>query len=386
MRRHPPYRALTGCSYYLLYGDNIKPFPQGFRMLAGDMRQRNFTLPVPDPEKPWSGEDATQKALAQKALGFNCLHYDVNPPEATLYRHFLPDKSFLDENCSDGLRLEVMFPSCWNGVDLDSDNHKDHMAYPDQTITGTCPEGFETRVPSLMYETIWATNNFKGVDGEFVLSYGDPTGYGYHGDFMSGWNVQTLTNAIRDCTSDSGKVEDCPHFTLQDESAMLECKFDVPEVLADENCAGPADGLCGNVPIQYGPEYASTQAAQTSPPAISTTSHASTPLVPTLSYSTGRESFASDAYGGGVTVAKIASKATDAPSVTPAPGANDDEDGEIIGTTTFTSAGAVYEVAIEEEIVYVTATGGSYATPAAKHKRHMHHGHHANRREHGLLA
>lgn len=348
-------------------------------MLAGDMRQRNFTLPVPDPEKPWSGEDATQKALAQKALGFNCLHYDVNPPEATLYRHFLPDKTFLDENCSDGLRLEVMFPSCWNGVDIDSDNHRDHMAYPDQTITGTCPEGFDTRLPSLMYETIWATNSFKGVDGEFVLSYGDPTGYGYHGDFMSGWDMTVLTNAIRDCTSDTGKVEDCQHFTLQEESDMLQCKFDVPEVLADENCAGPTDGLCGNVPIQYGPEYASAQSAQTSPPAISTTTHASTPLVPTLSYSTGRESFASDAYGGGVTVAKIA-------SVTPAPVANDDEDGEIIGTTTFTSAGAVYEVAIEEEIVYVTATGGSYATPAAKLKRHMHHGHHANRREHGLLA
>ncbi|KAL1632592.1 hypothetical protein SLS56_003491 [Neofusicoccum ribis] len=378
-------------AYYLLYGDNVQAFPKNFRMLAGDMRQRNFTLAVPDPEKPWTGEDATQKALEQKALGFNCLHYNVNPPEATLYRHFLPDKSFLDENCSDGLRLEVMFPSCWNGKDLDSDDHKSHMAYPDQTITGTCPEGFETRLISLMYETIWATNDFIGVDGEFVLSYGDPTGYGYHGDFMSGWDVDFLQSAVETCTNESGKVEDCALFNLQEEADMLDCKFDVPEVLADENCAGPTDGLCGNVPIQYGPEYASTQAAETSPPAISTTSHSSTPLVPTLSYSTGRESFASDQYGGGVTVNKVAGAATGTPSTialattTPAPTYPEtDEDGEIIATTTYTSNGAVYEVAIEEEIVYVTV-GGATPSPVAKHKRHMHHGHH-NRREHGLLA
>ncbi|KAH7054240.1 WSC domain-containing protein [Macrophomina phaseolina] len=378
-------------AYYLLYGENVKAFPKGFRMLAGDVRQRNFTLPVPDPDKPWSGDDATQKALEQKAVGFNCLHYDVNPPEATLYRHFLPDKAFLDENCSSGLRLEMMFPSCWNGKDLDSDDHKSHMAYPDQTITGTCPEGFETRLISLMYETIWATNDFIGVDGEFVLSYGDPTGYGYHGDFMSGWDEDFLQQAVDTCTNESGRVEDCPLFTLQDESDMLDCKFPVPEVLEEENCAGPTDGLCGNVPIQYGPGYASTHAAQTSPPPISTTTHASTPLVPTLSYSTGRESFASDQYGGGVTVNKIAGAGTATPSTiafpatTPAPSyPNGDEDGEIISTTTYTSNGAVYEVAIEEEIIYVTATGAA-PTPAAKHKRHMHHGHH-NRREHGLLA
>lgn len=367
----------------------MKAFPKNFRMLAGDMRQRNFTLPVPDPEKPWTGDDATQSALAQKALGFNCLHYDVNPPEATLYRHFLPDKSFLDENCSSGLRLEVMFPSCWNGKDLDSDDHRSHMAYPDQTITGTCPEGFDTRLISLMYETIWATNDFIGVDGEFVLSHGDPTGYGYHGDFMSGWDVDFLQSAVETCTSETGLVSDCPLFTTQSEATQQQCEFPIPDALKNEDCEGPTDGLCGNVPIQYGPEYASAQAAETSPPAISSSTHASTPLVPTLSYSTGRETFASDKYGGGVTVNKIAGQATEAAStialsqITAAPTA--DQDGEIIATSTYTSNGAVYEVAIEEEIVYVTATGAA-PTAAAKAKRHMHHGHHNNRREHGLLA
>jgi len=30
------------------------------------------------------------------------------------------------------MRLEVMFPSCWNGKDTDSANHNDHLAYPQE--------------------------------------------------------------------------------------------------------------------------------------------------------------------------------------------------------------------------------------------------------------
>lgn len=145
-------------------------------MIAGDKRLRNFTWPVPDPPKSsWSGDEASQAALRQKALGFNCLNYEA-AAEASLYRHFLPDKDYLDANCLDGLRLELMFPACWNGVDLDSSDHRSHVAYPTAVMGGTCPEGFETQLPSLFFETIWNTYAFAGEDGQFVLSNGDPTG------------------------------------------------------------------------------------------------------------------------------------------------------------------------------------------------------------------
>lgn len=169
-------------AYYLLYTDssdssgNITAFPKGFQMIAGDKRLRNFTWPVPDPPKSdWSGDQESQFALQQKALGFNCLNYAATA-EASLYRHFLPDKTYLDANCLDGIRLELMFPSCWNGKDLDSDDHRSHVAYPSQVMTGTCPEGYETKLVSLFFETIWNTYAFAGVDGEFMLSTGDPTG------------------------------------------------------------------------------------------------------------------------------------------------------------------------------------------------------------------
>jgi len=146
-------------------------------MISGDKTLRNFSYPVPDPPKSsWAGTDlGTQSALAQHALGFNCLNYGA-APEGSLYRHFLPEKSFLDSQCTDGIRLELMFPSCWNGKDLDSPNHRDHVAFPDQVMTGVCPEGFPVKIPSLFYETIWNTYAFNGVDGQFVLSNGDPTG------------------------------------------------------------------------------------------------------------------------------------------------------------------------------------------------------------------
>ncbi len=145
-------------------------------MIAGDTRLRNFSLPVPDPPKSeWSGEQVSQAALAQKALGFNCLNYAI-APEGSLYRHFLPDKSYLDAHCTDGVRMELMFPSCWNGNELDSADHKSHVAYPSLVNAGTCPKGYETQLVSLFFETIWNTYAYKGRDGQFVLANGDPTG------------------------------------------------------------------------------------------------------------------------------------------------------------------------------------------------------------------
>lgn len=41
----------------------------------------------------------------------------------------------------DRLRFDLFFPSCWNGVDLDSADHKSHMAYPETLGNLTrCPD------------------------------------------------------------------------------------------------------------------------------------------------------------------------------------------------------------------------------------------------------
>ena len=148
-------------------------------MIAGDTNQRNFTYPVPDiPKSDWTGVYETQAFLRQAALGFNCLNYAPGvTPEGSLYRHFLPDKAYMDANCLDGVRFELMFPSCWNrSAGNAPPDKKSHVAYPSEVMTGNCPEGFPERLPSLFYETIWNTYAYVGVAGQFVIANGDPTG------------------------------------------------------------------------------------------------------------------------------------------------------------------------------------------------------------------
>ncbi len=153
----------------------IEAFPAGFQMISGNNYNRNTSLPNPDPNPlgPWT--DESQHQLAERALGFNCLNYAKDTDEPSLMRHSLPEKSYLDANCADGIRLELMFPSCWDGQN-DSDNHKSHVAFPDGVMTGKCPQGYDRRLVSLFYETIIATDAYKGKDGQFVIANGDPTG------------------------------------------------------------------------------------------------------------------------------------------------------------------------------------------------------------------
>lgn len=151
-------------------------------MIAGDSLRRNYSealgdVSKPDPEKSiWAKLGQTsQPDLQQRAIGFNCLNY-AKAPEGSLSRHFLPDKAYLDANCADGVRFEQMFPSCWNGVDVDSPDHRSHVAYPDLVMTGNCPKSHPKRLISLFYEIIWNTAAFKGRNGRFVISNGDIQG------------------------------------------------------------------------------------------------------------------------------------------------------------------------------------------------------------------
>ncbi|ERS95148.1 WSC domain-containing protein [Sporothrix schenckii 1099-18] len=242
-------------AYYLLNSgngnNNITAFPKDFRMIAGDNERRAFTagnVEMADPPKSnWAALNQTsQDKLAQRALGFNCLDYSTSP-EASLYRHFFPDKKFLDTNCPDGIRFELMFPSCWNGKDVDSANHRSHVAYPDLVMAGDCPDDFPVRLPSLFYETIWNTAAYIGRTGQFVISNGDVQGFSYHGDFMTGWDVALLQEAVNTCTNPSGEISDCPLFTIQSLSDAQACKIKIPDNVASDNTAGPAASLPGNV-------------------------------------------------------------------------------------------------------------------------------------------
>ncbi len=71
------------------------------------------------------------------------------------------------------------------------------------------------------------------------------TGYGYHGDFINGWNPDFLAQAIKLCTSESGNISECPLFDLQSELEQNKCKMTLPDAIKDEDCTGRLKALPG---------------------------------------------------------------------------------------------------------------------------------------------
>lgn len=224
--------------YYLQRSDPLDPeyengllaFPAGFRMTAGDRLLRDYT-----------------DTLEQQAISFACLGTQ------TAETHGLPDI-----NCPDGLRAQVFFPSCWDGVNLDSHDHKSHMAYPSVYNAGHCPISHPKRFISIFYEITWNVDAFsdmwyKATSHPFVLSTGDPTGYSYHGDFINGWDVPTLQAAVNNCTAADGVIEECPVFSFFPDNVTSGCKLP-PSV--DEPTIGILSALPGCNPIREGPEPA----------------------------------------------------------------------------------------------------------------------------------
>lgn len=228
--------------YYLQRGgpnnDKLQAFPEGFRMLAGNPFKRNHT------------DD-----FESEAVSFVCLDYSGGSSTSD----GLPTK-----NCPDGLRAQVFFPSCWDGVNLDSADHKSHMSYPigGSYDSGKCPDTHPVHLISIFYEVNYNTGDFGsmwyGSGQPFVFAMGDPTGYGFHGDFVNGWDVPTLQSAVDECTNDSGLLSDCPVFannlftTKQSQACIIP-----PQV--DEQVTGMLDALPGCNPVQQGPGLASVQ-------------------------------------------------------------------------------------------------------------------------------
>ena len=121
------------------------------------------------------------ESIAATQITHACIDYTGGPTQIT--------QNFPKENCPQGIRSQVFFPSCWDGVNLDTDDHQSHMAYPNQGDSGVCPDSHPNPMVSIFYEFTWDTNVFANdwYDGEqpFVLSMGDQSGYGFHGDFVS---------------------------------------------------------------------------------------------------------------------------------------------------------------------------------------------------------
>ncbi|OAG35369.1 hypothetical protein AYO21_10440 [Fonsecaea monophora] len=189
--------------YYLDRGvdvANMVPFPPGFRMLSGDAAARSF-----DPVTLTYGNRTYGGTPVSNRISYACLDSSGPQPETP---------GFKSTRCSSGLRAQVHFQSCWDGVNLYKTDQS-HVAYLSGMDNGICPPTHPKLLPHLFFEVIYSVNSVdQSKGGMFVFSQGDTTGYGFHADFLNGWDVDVLDSAIDQCMGpnavNNGQIGLCP--------------------------------------------------------------------------------------------------------------------------------------------------------------------------------
>ncbi len=89
------------------------------------------------------------------------------------------------------LRLHVVFPDCWDGANLTSDDHRSHMSY---SRDGRCDNDHPVPVAQLEFIVRYP---FWDDPSMLVLASGSP--YTAHADFFNTWEPDALEREIDAC-------------------------------------------------------------------------------------------------------------------------------------------------------------------------------------------
>jgi hypothetical protein len=185
-------------------GDRVKPFPRGLRMIAGDAAAN----------KPQDTLDVAWRCNGSHA-----------PESADI------------PNCSSATVLQafVSFPDCWDGVNLDSADHRSHMTLS-RGDRRSCPRSHPVKLPQLTFELSF---NLPPVAGaRYELSSGGR--YSMHGDFFAAWDDRVQSALVNSCLNGGEYCENPQRSTV------------------DLSAAGPVPR--GRQPVSPGPSRSTTTA------------------------------------------------------------------------------------------------------------------------------
>jgi len=211
--------------FYYFLGRNspsepVQAFPEGLRMLVGD-------------------------PMAKKQVGqyaFQCQTAAASGPYGENFN--------FDTTCDWGMKTEVFFPPCWDGVNLYRADQS-HMSYPlNSANSGSCPISHPVRLPAIMLEYTWHVERVMPntpMKGNLFWANGDSTGFGIHADFVNGWDTAVLTKALTSpgCAIGADNaitMTDCDVFKpyVQSQQDMANCKPDQGTLLEP---TGNDDGI-----------------------------------------------------------------------------------------------------------------------------------------------
>lgn len=138
---------------------SVQSYPPGLTMIAGDPLA---TGPQPVSVVAWSCGIGSRR--------------DVLPP-----------------TCDSGapLRLDVTFPDCWDGVNLDVPGHRGHLRYSNG---GRCPESHPTAIPQLVLSVTYPVH---GDVSDMRLASGSLLSG--HADFVNSWDQEELESEVDLC-------------------------------------------------------------------------------------------------------------------------------------------------------------------------------------------
>jgi len=146
-------------------GTMVQPFPRGLKIIIGNAHAKS------PQENPQLGTD----------IIFKC-----GPGSTT-------DLPAPPSQCASGiLVMSLRFPNCWDGVNLDSPDHRSHMAYP---AGSRCPKSHPVVLPRI--ESFFRYMVGTGPIGKITLSSGPY--YTAHQDFFNAWDPAVLQTLVTNC-------------------------------------------------------------------------------------------------------------------------------------------------------------------------------------------
>lgn len=114
----------------------------------------------------------------------------------------------------DRLRMDIFFPSCWNGVDLDASDHKSHMAYPVDSLSPAgmiCPESHPVPIMRVSFHYAFgvkpevydplsrSSRGWRLASDMYQVSTQEPGGMSLHGDWFNAWHPEALQAILDNC-------------------------------------------------------------------------------------------------------------------------------------------------------------------------------------------
>ncbi len=124
------------------------------------------------------------------------------------------------KNCPGDLIIELQFPECWDGVNLDSPNHRSHLSYPAPHVVNgvlvNCPDSHPVQIPQVSYKLAYSNATQAAgwkLSSDTMPDMTHANGTTFHGDWIGGWEPAVLQKFVSLCLV--GK-KDCQDGNLGD--------------------------------------------------------------------------------------------------------------------------------------------------------------------------